>query len=299
MLTASEAILRQLADEGRHVLSDWRTLIFMRRATFQTPPSERRWSKLPRDISDIQPLIRQMAQRRAIEPIPGTHRLFRATVPYARGAVITEDELLMEIHPYAAISHLSALEFHGLTTELPKEITTTISADHSGGLLPIGTSDLDWQGIPMVLGRETLKIGRIPIRWRRVKPERFFGVRDYQPRGYPVRVTTPERTLIDGLDDPARCGGIENVLRAWSLASDRLDIDTLVYQVERFDVGILRQRVGFVLDEIGLSHELVEQWRSRTQRGGSSKLVASEPYAPDYSEIWNLSINAPISAIRE
>jgi predicted transcriptional regulator of viral defense system len=132
-----------------------------------------------------------------------------------------------------------------------------------------------------------------------VKSDRFFGVALYRPQHDPVRVTTPERTLLDGLLHPELCGGLQTVLSAWRQARDLLDLDTVVTLVDRFDVAILRQRAGFVLDELGLDHPAAAAWPALARRGGSSKLLGSEPYAPTYSERWSLSINAPIAALRE
>lgn len=240
-----------------------------------------------------------MRARQEIAPIKGFRHLYEVTVPYARQGFVDEREVLFELHPYAVLSHLSALVFHGLTEDLPKGLTVTVSADVSGGLLPLGTGPRDWEGVERPGGRTPARITGRPVQWLRVKPERFFGFADYQPLGYPMRYTTPERTLVDGLQKPALCGGIANVLRAWVLARDTIDLDVLVYQVERFDVAVLHQRVGYVLDQIGLSHPIVEQWRASSKRGGSNRLVGSEPFGSTFDERWNLAINAPIDVLHE
>jgi predicted transcriptional regulator of viral defense system len=109
---------------------------------------------------------------------------------------------------------------------------------------------------------------------------------------------SPERTLLDGLLAPERCGGFDNVLGAWVRARDTLDLDRLVEYVERLDVGVVRQRAGFLLEELDLSHPALARWQARARRGGSSKLLGSAPYAPTYSERWSLSLNAPLTALR-
>lgn len=298
-MTASLALLEQLADDNRRVLSEWRALILLRRATLNIAPSERRWSQLPREPAHLYPLFRQMIQRGELTPIQGLPRLYEVTVPYARAGHIDENEVLMEVQPFAALSHRSALVFHSLTDELPTGITALVSLDGTGGLLPLSTEPRDWEGISLVRGRQPDRILGRPVTWTRVKPGRFFGFGIYQPRGYPVRVTTPERTLLDGLLEPELTGGIENVLRAWVLAREVIDLDVLVYAVDRFDIAILRQRTGFILEELGFFHPLIEQWQTMARRGGSSRLVASAPYAPHYSERWSLSLNAPITALHE
>jgi predicted transcriptional regulator of viral defense system len=291
-------LLERLAEEHRRVLSEWRALILLRRATFDLPPTERRWSRLFREPSDLYPLFRQMRRRGEIKPIRGFRHFYEVTVPYARTGPIEEDEVLMEAHPYAALSHLSALVFHGLTDELSKGITAMVPADGRGDLLPLGTEPRDWEGVPLVQGRMPERVLGRPVTWNQVKPERFFGLGLYQPHRYLVRVTTPERTLLDGLHAPQLTGGIENVLRAWERARNTLDLDVLVHYVDRFGIVVLRQRTGFILEELALFHPRLEEWQAMAHRGGSSRLVASAPYSSDYSERWNISLNAPISALR-
>ena len=297
--SASKTILEQLAEEGRLVLSDWRAMLYLRRATFSLPVSQRRWSKMPSVPSDVWPTLRRMSERGELESLPGLRHFYRASVPYARTRAVEEEEVLMEAHPYAALSDLSALFYHGLTEAMPKGLTAVAPADGKGGLLPPDTYTQDWEGIQLVDGRRVSRVLGRPVNWRRVTPQRYFGFELYRRQGYPVRVTPLERTLVDGLMYPHLSGGLENVLRAWALARDVLDVDAVVYQVERLGVVVLRQRVGFVMEQLGLSHPALGEWRARTERGGSRKLLASAPYAPRYDEGWDLSINAPVDALEE
>jgi hypothetical protein len=78
-----------------------------------------------------------------------------------------------------------------------------------------------------------------------------------------------------------------------------LDLDALVREVEHFDIQVLRQRAGYLLEELGLTHPTLEAWQASAQRGGSSKLLGAAPYAPTFSERWSLSINAPIDILHE
>jgi predicted transcriptional regulator of viral defense system len=298
-LTASQAILERLAHERRRVLSDWRALILLRRATFEIPPRERRWSRLPEHPQELAPLLRQMVERGELSPIKRVRQLYEVTVPYARLGFLEENEVLFEVNPYAVVSHFSALFFHGLTEAFPNQMTVTISDDVTGGLLPLDSAPEDWEGVQLPRGRTPAKVLEIPIRWIRVKPERFFGSSEYQPHGVRIRVTSRERTLLDGLQDPGLSGGILNVLIAWALARDTMNLDILVNQVNRFGSAVLRQRVGFILDELGLGHPEVEKWSESPNRGGSSRLFASEPYSSVYSERWNLSLNGPIALLHE
>lgn len=296
-VTLASALLTALAREHRRVISGWRTLVIVRRATFGIPAIERRWTALPREIAEVQPLLRQMQRRGEVAVLDRRQSLYKVTVPYADQGIIEENEALMEVHPYASVSHLSALVFHGLTEQLPKRLTALAPSDSRADLLPVGTRPEDWEGIPLATGRKAQAVLRIPVEWSTAQPSRYFGMREYAPRGYPVRVTTVERTLIDGLLKPELSGGFDNVLRAWMQAQDTLELDVLINMVERFDIQVLKQRAGFLLELFGNGDPRLESWQRQARRGGSSKLVAVAPYSPVYSERWSLSLNASLPAL--
>ena len=295
--SASAALLYQLSEQSRLVLSDWRAMIFLRRATFSLPPSQRRWSTMPSEPKETWPILSRMLTRGDLEPIPGIRHLYRVSVPYARERGVDEREILMEVHPYASLGYLSALFFHGLSEDMPKVITMIFPQDGKGGLLPLDTTADDWTGIKQPRGRKIEYLLGWPVRWRGIKPTLYSGFRTYRSEGFPMRVTTPERTLVDGLRVPELSGGLENVLRAWASSIDLLDVDDVVHNVEEFGESVLRQQIGFVLDKIGLYHPILEEWRKNKKRGGAYKLLRSAPYSSTYDETWNLSINAPVDAL--
>jgi predicted transcriptional regulator of viral defense system len=300
---AALAIIERLAAENRRVLSDWRALLLLRRATLELPSGTRRWSRMPSDLADIYPVLRQMQHRGDIKPLLALRGIYEVTAPYAGAGLIDEYEVLMEVNPYGTVGYLSALVYHGLTDELPKDLTAIAPQRMPVDVLPPGTTVEEWEGLGRPLGRRPPRILERPVHWIRLRLERYFGTAEYHRQGYPVRVTDRERTLLDGLQEPDLSGGLQNVLRAWVAARDILDLDRLVYYADRLGVAVLRQRVGYVLDELELTHPAVEDWRRQARRGGSSKLLSSASYSPSgnthFSETWNLSLNAPVTVLRE
>ncbi len=298
----SAALIERLAAENRRVFAEWRALILLRRATLEIPANARRWSQMPEDVSDIYPALRQMQQRGEIKPVPNVRGVYEVTAPYVGSGLVDEYEMLMEVNPYGTVAYLSAMAYHGLTDDLPKG-TTVIVPLEMPEMLPPGTMVEDWEGVPRPIGRRPAHLLDRPVRWVRIRAERYFGMAEYHRQGYPVRITDRERTLLDGLLEPDLCGGLQHVLRALVHARDLLDLDLLTYYTERFGIAVLRQRVGYVLDELGLAHPTVEGWRRQAHRGGSSKLLGSAPYsqgeAAAYSTAWNLALNAPVTVLRE
>ncbi len=64
-------------------------------------------------------------------------------------------------------------------------------------------------------------------------------------------------------------------------------------------MGILRHRVGFLLESLRLVHPRLGEWKKHLARGGSVKLVAAAPYASEFSADWNLSLNIPLGVLGE
>ena len=179
------------------------------------------------------------------------------------------------------------------------------------GLLPLGTTPDDWRLEPLPSFVRLTEVGGQAVKAHNVKPAWLFGMQEGAVGGAPVRLTDVERTLLDGLRYPKHCGGLGEVFRGWVRASESdggkpgartpgIDVERLVDYAERFDQLILYQRLGFVMETLGLGHPRLDVWkREKVVRGGSRVLDPDRPYAPEFSEDWGLSVNYPVSVLVE
>jgi predicted transcriptional regulator of viral defense system len=288
--TFASQVLRGFAEERRRVFSDWRILIQARRlAHAENAP-------LP-DFQKADAIRKELVQRGDIAGFKGVEGVYFASVPYANLLEISEEQIIQEAHPWCVFGFLTALVFHGLTDLLPKEIYVIHFKDLSQPQrLPLGTTPEDWAELDLPSPRMAQKVGETKVNWTETQKKREFGVTIGYSSGLPIYVTDVERTLLDTLKSPEKSGGIAKVLQAWRNA-DGMDVDRLIKYTDQFDNQILRQRVGYLLEKLGHPHAQLEAWRGRLQRGGSIKLVASEPYSETYSVEWNLSLNVPPSVL--
>ena len=291
--TIFESLEEQLAFEHRRVVSVWRAMVLLQRSFHNVPAEQRRWKAAPVNLAETQTVLHRLRSSGHLEGYQDLPSLYRVTSPYARQSPIEEHEILMELHPYAAISHLSALAFHGLTDQFPREIHITTPSGRSSRILPVGIGEKEWfSGLSEVSGSLPSHVEDLPI--RRHQLDKYFGFAEYSPNGYPVRVMTMEKTLIDGLRTPEWCGGISNVLQGWLNAKDAIKLSTVLEFTEHLNVRLLKQRVGFVLEELGFSDPQLDEWAVGAKRGGSSKLVGNSAFAPSFSDRWKLSLNASL-----
>jgi predicted transcriptional regulator of viral defense system len=73
----------------------------------------------------------------------------------------------------------------------------------------------------------------------------------------------------------------------------------LIDYTTRFSQTLLRQRVGFLLEQMQVTHPILQDWAKSSVRGSSAKLIANLDFSPIYSERWNLSINVPETILSE
>lgn len=295
MISAPNAILQTLSSEYRRVLSRWRALIYLRRASNEYAPSDRRWARVPETLQDIDPTLRRMQDAEQIESIVNAPGCFEVVTHYSQTLPVREEELLLEINPYAVLTHYTALVFHGFTLNRPNVITAW--AGEQGWTIPIGTTENEWQGLDLPVIRRPVRVLSHEVEWFNRFQDYSFGVITDHSGPIEVRLTDPERTLIDSLQWPMYAGGIGNVVRSWELARNFVDIDTIVNYTERYNIRLLRQRVGYIAETVGFTHRAFDHWAEQTSRGGSSRLVGTLPFTSDVNSRWNLSINAPVEAL--
>jgi predicted transcriptional regulator of viral defense system len=124
-----------------------------------------------------------------------------------------------------------------------------------------------------------------------VIPDRFFGTQEVWVGDARVRITDPERTLIDGLCRPRYCGDYAEVLHAFDVIGDRLNVDRIVEYALRLD-GATAKRLGWVLEKQGISSSRLERL-VRLPVKGYRTLDPSGPRRGPCNRHWMIQENLP------
>ena len=289
--TIASHVLTALSDERRIVAADWRLHVVYCRVAYQHS------YKLP-DTGRLKTLIRNLEEDGEIESIEPMQGVYRVTVPYASTLPAPDEIVVQEANPFAVLSNYTAAAYHDLTDVIPSEIYAT-NHRNNGIRLPLGTTPEDWLDVPEPTRRAPKSVGDTRIIWSKTKDAWDFGHTIGYAQGCPFYVTDPERTLLDAIRFPEKTGGIREVLRIWKRAVDLINIDRLVEYVDRFNQPLLRQRVGFLLERLRLTHPILDHWAEKSVRGSSAKLVATNEFSPQHSQRWMLSLNVPDSVLGE
>jgi len=233
-----------------------------------------------------------------------------ADIPYSGlfespGETLPAEQVVCFMDPLCYLSHLSAMQWYGITDRRPKPIQIssprgTLWTTKTGALMASALTQSSWTG-----GEPTDSIVRGRFAWRNF-PSRIRGhaIERYQDSYWQsanydeasgLRVSTVGRTYLDMIRSPGQCGGIRHVLDVFE-EHGRRHRNLIVREVNEFGTKLDKSRVGYILDEmLGVdvdSSPTLTTWLSTAvQRGGSRKLDPDADYAPVFSERWCLSLN--------
>lgn len=195
------------------------------------------------------------------------------------------------LKPNAYLSHYSAMYLNELTDQVPK----TIYVNHEQRPQPRPPVAPTQESIDRAFkGRQRMTTNVAELDGYQVcvlngKNTGNLGVIDgTDSAGFPLRLTSLERTLIDITVRPAYSGGVGEVIEAFRRASDRVRVNKLVAMLNKMDfVYPYHQAIGFYLERSGAYSDTL------------MKLLRRKPFEfdfyltygmkqPAYSERWRL-----------
>ncbi len=208
--------------------------------------------------------------------------LYALTAAVPGVAPVHEFEIAMALVQPAAVSHWSAMHFHGLTQQVPRRVH----------VLTTGVASM-----PRVRGARSTDrddgyaAGGAVFTFVRVDPERYFGTQQVWIGEARVTVTDAERTLIDGLSKPQHCGDISEVLQAFEVRLADLDLDRIIEYATRLD-GATAKRLGWVLEQLGVASPHLERLLRVPVRGYRTLDPTGERQGP-CDRRWMIQVNLP------
>ncbi len=192
---------------------------------------------------------------------------------------IHEFEVAMALASRGAISHWSAMQHHGMTEQIPRKVFVLVAADE-----PVPQAAAKRPSI----GREVTVAGT-GYQFVRVRPERFFGTQKVWLGEARIRITDPERTLLDGLMMPRYCGDFAEVLHAFEAWGKRINLDRIVGYALRLDAAVVK-RLGWVLEHRGVESRRIAPLLEQPIRGYRSLDPSGLQKGP-YNRRWMIREN--------
>lgn len=207
-------------------------------------------------------------------------------------------EVACSVDSFAYVSHLSAMEYHGLTDRFSRILYLTTPTDKEWREQARTRMDRELRTQAAAYRAARLPMLRRPS-FVRVEGQRVELLRRSSRGAFKtiksatIRIATVGRVFLDMVREPQHCGGIQHVVDTWRAYAER-NLPLIVEEIERHGNAVEKVRAGYLLDEVcHLSHPLIDGWKKLAQRGGSRMLDPQAEYASHYSGKWMLSINVP------
>ncbi|MDR0492550.1 MAG: transcriptional regulator [Nitrososphaerota archaeon] len=173
------------------------------------------------------------------------------------------------VEPYY-IAYASTLNYQGLTDQTP-------NATYVATTKP----------------RNSKTILNTKIRFVTIPPHKMFGTEETEIENRKINIASKEKTIIDCLDHPEHCGGIEEVAKALYFAKNDLDQTKLVNFAQKIKNKTVLKRLGY-LAEILCIEKILQTLSSLPLSSGYSLLDCSLKKRGTIVEKWKLVINVHI-----
>lgn len=177
-----------------------------------------------------------------------------------------EFEIAMVLASPSAISHWTAMHYHHLTQQTPNAVfAITPSA------------------IPRL-------IDKTKYHFMKVKEVHFFGIEKVWINDAQIHMTDPEKTLLDGLKDPQYCGDFQEVLHAFKMHSQNINIKRIISYAFQFDEVTIIKRLGWILEKLNIKERPLRDLLQYPIKG-YRKLNPNAPLSGPYNKKWMIQEN--------
>lgn len=198
------------------------------------------------------------------------------------------------LNPYSHLAYISAMEWHGITDRIPhvvRLIQASMTAARKLHQEWLNSMLPDIKNTTALLPRKFNGDEKIDGKTLIFHTKKNYKKKSELHESGGIRVSNIGETFLDMMREPEWCGGFTHVEEVFREHAETY-LPVIVKTVDRLGNGIDKARAGYLLEEVcGLKNRTIEKWKAGVQRGGSRKLIASNPYKDIFSEVWCISIN--------
>jgi len=196
-------------------------------------------------------------------------------VPLEAGekGIYTEHEFLIAsqlIDPYY-VGYWSALNFHDFTEQVPYTVF-------------VATTNR----------KRDLELHGVDYKFVTLTKNKFFGFEEYSFAGGKVKISSPEKTLVDSLDHLEYSGGLEEIVKTLANAEGEISKEKLVECAVKLDNGAVLKRLLYLMDLLEI--ELPKKLRINIKDNFTTGFALLDPTKKDEGTLrrkWRVKVNVP------
>lgn len=197
----------------------------------------------------------------------------------------------IQLHPFviavnlvspSVISHWSAMNFHGLTEQIPVRVTAMTTKK-------VVTPD-------MRKGKENSQkhawnISGVKYEYITVKPAFYFGIEEIWINQYfKIPITDKERTMLEAFASPSFFGGMGEAIGILEENINELDLERLISYSIHYGKASVSRRLGWSLEQIGIGRDKLKPL-ANISSSGYSILDPGRPWEGPCNSYWKIQEN--------
>ena len=199
----------------------------------------------------------------------------------------------VNVHPFliatrlvepSAISHWSAMNYHGLSEQVPQVVTAFTSKKINPPNYRTGMKERSNR-------KPSLEVMGLCYEYITVKPAFFFGFgEEWVDANSKVPITDKERTVLEGFISPRYFGGLGTILDILEEHYDELNIERLAEYSLHIEKASAIKRLGWALESVGAPESILVPLRDFPLKG-FRLLDPTLPQQGPYDRGWMIQNN--------
>ncbi|HEX4044367.1 MAG TPA: type IV toxin-antitoxin system AbiEi family antitoxin [Gammaproteobacteria bacterium] len=130
------------------------------------------------------------------------------------------------------------------------------------------------------------------FRFVRCKTKDLFGLTEiWVDKNEKVYISDLERTLLDGLKQPAYCGGLLEVAKGFSIKREAIDPQKLIDYAIKLDIGAVNRRLGYLMELYNIGLRIHWEFLQTTLTPTYHLLDPELPAEGHHIAKWRLRLN--------
>lgn len=172
------------------------------------------------------------------------------------------------------IGYWSALNHHGLTEQTPASVYIATSKPKNS--------------------RTILDVHYVFVT---IPKRKMFGTEEIEIEKRSVIISSVEKTVIDCLDHPEHCNGVEEIAKSIYFSKDEIDMKKLIDYAKKIGNNTVIKRLGYLCEIFGWD-DYLRALSNLKLKSGYSILDPTRPKIGHTKDKWNLTINVTIDPKR-
>lgn len=213
-------------------------------------------------------ILKALIARKAIRPLFKGNYIIEDNI--LSGAPLHKFEIAMHLAKGGAVCCWSAMAYHELTDQV-LSIVYVYTPQAKGKSRSVYQYKVEGYDFFLI----------------QTNPENLWGIERRAVGETKVYITDLERTLIDGLMRPQYCGGFREVLSAFEIAKDRMEVEKLVEYGKRCP-HVIQKRLGWILERLPVATSVSLEIAATSYY---DKLDPAAPRRGKYNKKWMLVEN--------